>query len=234
MYSRILLKLSGESLAGGKGQGIESESLAHFAQEVKSAVDSGVGVGIVLGGGNIFRGLPATAAGFDRVQGDYMGMLATLINAMALQGALRDLGLKAEILSGIPVDRLCRPMSRLLAEEILDSGAVLIIAGGTGNPYFTTDTAAALRALEIRADVLVKGTRVDGVYSADPEKDSSATRFAKISLQEAYELRLGVMDLTAFALCLENKLPVLVYDSTQAGNLLRALTDRTAATLVHP
>jgi len=232
MYKRILLKLSGESLAGGSGQGIDPNSLNHYAKEVESAVQMGIGVGIVMGGGNIFRGIPASANGFDRVQGDYMGMLATIINAMALQTALAEQGVKAEILSGIPIDRICRPMSRHLAEELMNEGFVLIIAGGTGNPYFTTDTAAALRALEIKADVLVKGTRVDGVYSADPEKDPNAKRYDRISLQEAYEKRLGVMDLTAFALCLDNKLPILVYDAGKAGNLGKLLKDEKTGTLV--
>jgi uridylate kinase len=218
-YSRILLKLSGEALQGEQQYGIDPGRLADYAAEVKSAVDSKVQVAIVIGGGNIFRGLQGTGDGVDRVQGDYMGMLATVINSMALQDALNKLGIKATILSGIAIDPVCEQMSRRRAIGYLESGYVVIIAGGTGNPYFTTDSASALRALEINADAILKGTRVDGIYTADPEKDPKAVKFDTLSFNEAYEKGLKIMDLTAFTLCRENNLPIVVFNMNVKGNL---------------
>jgi len=218
-YKRVLLKLSGESLAGGNKLGINADSLEAYAREIKSVVDTGIQTAIVLGGGNIFRGIQGSKTGVDRVQGDYMGMLATIINSMALQGALGQQGIPAAILSGIPVEPVCGKMSRRAATRLLETGHVVIIAGGTGNPFFTTDSSAALRAAEIQADVLLKGTRVDGVYSADPEKHPDAVRFDRLSFEEAYERNLGVMDLTAFTICRENNIPVVVFNVNETGIL---------------
>lgn len=218
-YKRILLKLSGESLAGKEQGGINQEALTHYAKEISSVVEQGIQVGIVLGGGNIFRGIQGTDKGIDRVQGDYMGMLATVINSMALQVTLEDMGIKAKVLSGIPIDPLCEKMSRKKATRLLEEGHVVIIAGGTGNPFFTTDSAAALRAVEIQAEVLLKGTRVDGVYTADPEKDPSATKFSTVSFQQALNKNLRIMDLTAFTLCMENNVPIMVFDVNVPGIL---------------
>ncbi len=218
-YKRVLLKLSGESLAGGNRLGFDAAALRNYAEEVKSLSDAGIELGIVLGGGNIFRGIQGTKKGFDRVRGDQMGMLATLINSMALQSALEDMDIKVTILSGVPVTGLCEKMDRRLALSLLESGQVLIIAGGTGNPFFTTDSAAALRALEIKADVILKGTRVDGIYTADPEKDPQAVKFDTLSFDEAIEKKLQVMDMTAFTLCKENTLPIIVFNVNEKGVL---------------
>jgi uridylate kinase len=218
-YKRILLKLSGESLASGAGHGIDAVMLDAYVNEIKSVYDEGVEVAVVLGGGNIFRGMTGSGKGFDRVQGDFMGMLATVINSLALQSALDNAGIKSVVLSGVAVDPVCERMSRRRALEYLGKGYVVIIGGGTGNPFFTTDSAAALRAVEIKADVLLKGTRVDGVYTADPEKDPTATKFAEITFDEAYKRNLRIMDLTAFTLCSENNVPIIVFDVNKAGNL---------------
>ncbi|NVO01312.1 MAG: UMP kinase [Bacteroidetes bacterium] len=231
-YKRILLKLSGEALMGEKQYGIDSERLGMYANEVKHLVDKGVQVGIVIGGGNIFRGLSGTAEGFDRVQGDYMGMLATVINSMALQSALENLNIKTQLLSGIEIDPICKAMSRKRAIENLEKGKVVIISGGTGNPFFTTDTASALRAIEIKADVILKGTRVDGIYTADPEKDKTATKYETITFDEAYEKGLNIMDLTAFTLCKENKIPIIVFNMNVVGNLKRIAEGENIGTFV--
>lgn len=218
-YRRILLKLSGESLAGDNRYGIHAASLDSYAEEIKSLTENGTQVAIVMGGGNIFRGLQGTSKGFDRVRGDQMGMLATIINSMALQSALEGLGIKATVLSAIPIDTMCEKMSRKRAIGLLEDSHVVIIAGGTGNPFFTTDSAAALRALEIKADVLLKGTRVDGVYSADPEKDPDAVLYKELSFGEAISRDLKVMDITAFTLCKENTLPIIVFNVNEKGIL---------------
>ncbi|TVQ82433.1 MAG: UMP kinase [Bacteroidetes bacterium] len=219
LYKRILLKLSGESLSAGTGHGIDAGVLERYVSEINSVHSKGVQVGVVLGGGNIFRGVSGSQKGFDRVQGDYMGMLATVINSLALQSALENAGIKSAVLSGIAIDPLCERVSRHRAIEYLEKGYVVIISGGTGNPFFTTDSAAALRAVEIKADVLLKGTRVDGVYTADPEKDPTATKFSEITFDMAYEKNLKIMDLTAFTLCMENNIPIIVFDINKDGNL---------------
>ncbi len=224
-YKRVLLKLSGESLAGTSKLGIESASLESYAKEIQSVVEKGIQTAIVLGGGNIFRGIQGSKTGIDRVQGDYMGMLATIINSMALQSALANLGIPATVLSGIPIDTLCAKMNRRAAIQLLEEGQVVIIAGGTGNPFFTTDSSAALRAAEIKADAILKGTRVDGVYSADPEKDPGAVKYDRLSFEEAYEKNLKVMDLTAFTICRENNIPVIVFDVNEPGILYDLLVN---------
>jgi len=231
-YKRILLKLSGEALLGAQQYGIDPERLAMYAAEVKTVVENGVEVAIVIGGGNIFRGMQGTAQGMDRVQGDYMGMLATVINSLALQAEIEKQGMPAKLLSGIAIDPIAESMSRRKAIEYLNEGKVVIIAGGTGNPFFTTDTAAALRAVEIQADVIVKGTRVDGIYTADPEKVKDAVKFDTISYTEVYEKNLNIMDMTAFTLCSENKLPILVFNMNIPGNLLRVLKGEKIGTMV--
>jgi uridylate kinase len=225
LYKRILLKLSGESLAAGTGHGIDASVLEKYVSEIKSVYEKGVEVGVVLGGGNIFRGVTGSQKGFDRVQGDYMGMLATIINSLAIQSALEKAGIKSAVLSGIAVDPLCERMNRRKAIQYLENGYVVIISGGTGNPFFTTDSAAALRAVEIKADVLLKGTRVDGVYSADPEKDPTAEKFTEITFDMAYKKNLRIMDLTAFTLCMENNIPIIVFDVNRAGNLSEIIVD---------
>ena len=232
-FQRILLKLSGESLAGGTSLGIDAGALQGYAREIKALRDHGTEIAIVLGGGNIFRGLQGTEKGFDRVQGDQMGMLATIINSIALQSVLEDMGLKATVLSGIPLDTICEKMGRKRAVRLLRDGHVVIIAGGTGNPFFTTDSAAALRALEVQADVILKGTRVDGIYSADPEKDSGAVRYNTLSFDEAIEKNLKVMDITAFTLCKENTLPIIVFNVNEKGVLYDiVVTGKQRGTLV--
>jgi uridylate kinase len=231
-YKRILLKLSGESLAGNSGQGFDTDMLALYANEIKNAVDAGIQVAVVLGGGNIFRGLKGNNIGTDRVQGDYMGMLATVINSLALQSALQSINIKSKVLSGLAVDPVAERVSGPKAINSLERGEVVIIAGGTGNPFFTTDTAAALRAIEIHADVLLKGTRVDGVYTADPEKDPNATKFDTLTFIEAYDKGLNIMDMTAFTLCSENKMPVIVFDVHKAGNLQKILKGDKCGTLI--
>jgi uridylate kinase len=224
-YKRVLLKLSGESLASGSGHGIDASMVNMYVNEILSVYKEGIEVAIVLGGGNIFRGMSGSSKGFDRVQGDYMGMLATVINSLALQSALENEGVKSVVLSGLAIDPICERMSRRKAKEYLQKGYVVIISGGTGNPFFTTDSAAALRAVEINADVLLKGTRVDGIYTADPEKDPNATKFDVITFEEAYSRNLKIMDLTAFTLCSENNIPIIVFDVNKNGNLKEILID---------
>jgi len=229
---RILLKLSGEALLGDQQYGIHPERLMDYAKEVKAAVDEKIQVAIVIGGGNFFRGLQVTTGGIDRVQGDYMGMLATVINSMALQDAFSRLEIRSKVLSGLAIDPVCERMSSAKAIEYLDNGFVVIIAGGTGNPYFTTDSASALRALEIKADAILKGTRVDGVYSADPEKNPKAVKYDSLSFDEAYEKGLKIMDLTAFTLCRENHLPILVFNINVKGNLGKIIRGEKIGTIV--
>lgn len=232
-YARILLKLSGEALMGQKEFGIDSDVLEQYALEIKRAHDTGVQIAIVIGGGNIFRGVQGVQGGVvDRAQGDYMGMLATVINAMALQGALEKYGLKTRLLSAIKMEQICEPFIRRRAVRHLEKGRVVIFGAGTGNPYFTTDTAASLRAVEIEANVILKGTRVDGVYTSDPEKDPSAERFETISFTEVYKRGLNVMDLTAITLCQENNLPIIVFDMNKNGNLLELINGKPVGTLV--
>jgi len=231
-YKRILLKLSGESLMGNQQYGIDPTMLEKYAKDIKSIVEEHVQVAIVIGGGNIFRGLQGAAKGMDRVQGDYMGMLATVINSMALQAALNKLNVKTTLLSGIVIDPICTSMSRSKAIDLLEKGEVVIISGGTGNPFFTTDSASALRAIEIQADLMLKGTRVDGIYTADPEKDKNAVRYETITFDEVYKKGLNIMDLTAFTLCKENKLPVIVFDMNKEGNLKKIVHGEKIGTLV--
>jgi uridylate kinase len=231
-YKRILLKLSGEALMGNSQYGIETKKLAEYASEIKEVAAAGIQVALVIGGGNIFRGLKGTDEGYDRVQGDYMGMLATVINCLAMQSALENMDVKCQVFSGIPIDNLCKAMTRRRALDALAKGRVIIIAGGTGNPYFTTDSAAALRALEIKADVLLKGTRVDGVYTDDPEKNKNAKMFDKLTFDEAYEKRLNVMDMTAFTLCKENKLPIIVFNMNTKGNLQKIVSGAKTGTII--
>ncbi len=231
-YKRILLKLSGESLMGEQDYGISPDMLSQYAQEIKQTKEKGCEIAIVIGGGNIFRGLQGASKGMDRVQGDYMGMLATIINSMALQGELEKQGVKTELLSGLTIEPICKEQSRKRSKDAMKEGKVVIIGGGTGNPYFTTDTASALRAIEIEADVILKGTRVDGVYTADPEKDPTATKYSELSFQEALMKQLKIMDLTAFALCQENNLPIYVFDMNQKGNLLKVVMGEHIGTIV--
>jgi uridylate kinase len=231
-YKRILLKLSGEALMGDKQFGIDNNRIMQYAHEIKTVVEKKVQVAIVIGGGNIFRGLQAAEGGMDRVQGDYMGMLATVINSMALQNALEGLGVFTRLQSAIKMEAICEPFIRRKAVRHLEKGRVVIFGAGTGNPYFTTDTAASLRAIEIEADVILKGTRVDGIYSADPEKDKSATRFDKLKFTEVYDKNLKVMDMTAITLCQENKLRIIVFDMNKKGNLLKIAEGETVGTLV--
>ena len=232
-YNRILLKLSGESLMGKQSYGIAPEMLEQYAKDIKAVVEQGVEVAIVIGGGNIFRGLSGASKGMDRVQGDYMGMLATLINSMALQAELEKQGMKTEQLGGLAIEPICKEMSRRRAIEAMQEGRVVIIGGGTGNPFFTTDTASTLRAIEIKADVILKGTRVDGVYTADPEKDPTATKYETLTFADALGKKLKIMDLTAFALCEENNLPIYVFDMNQPGNLLKVVRGEAIGTLVN-
>ena len=231
-YNRILLKLSGESLMGNQSYGISPDMLAQYANDIKVVVEKNVQVSVVIGGGNIFRGLSGAAKGMDRVQGDYMGMLATLINSMALQAELEKQGIKTELLSGLAIEPICKEMSRRRAIEAMEEGKVVIIGGGSGNPFFTTDTASVLRAVEVKADVILKGTRVDGVYTADPEKDPTATKYTTLSFQEALTKKLKIMDLTAFALCEENNLPIYVFDMNKVGNLLKVVEGQSIGTEV--
>lgn len=231
-YNRILLKLSGEALEGTQGYGIDPKRLATYASEIKTIVDENVQVAIVIGGGNIFRGLQGTVKGVDRARGDYMGMLATVINSMAIQDALGKTGIRSRLLGGIAIDPICERMSSARAIEYLEQGNVVIISGGTGNPYFTTDTASALRAVEIKADAILKGTRVDGVYTADPEKDLSAVKYDVVSFDEAIEKGLKIMDLTAFTLCKENNLPIVVFNMNVPGNLKRLVKGEKVGTIV--
>ena len=232
-YNRILLKLSGESLMGKQSYGIAPEMLEQYGKDIKAVVEQGVEVAIVIGGGNIFRGLSGASKGMDRVQGDYMGMLATLINSMALQAELEKQGMKTELLGGLAIEPICKEMSRRRAIEAMQEGRVVIIGGGTGNPFFTTDTASTLRAIEIKADVILKGTRVDGVYTADPEKDPTAKKYDTLTFADALGKKLKIMDLTAFALCEENNLPIYVFDMNQPGNLLKVVRGEAIGTLVN-
>ncbi len=232
-YKRILLKLSGEALMGSQQFGIDPLRLEQYAKDVKSVQEIGIEIAIVIGGGNIFRGVEAEKIGIDRVQGDYMGMLATVINGMALQSAMEKLGMFTRLLSGINMDQVCEPFIKRRAVRHLEKGRIVIFGAGIGNPYFTTDSTAALRAIEVQADVVLKGTRVDGVYSSDPEKDPNAERYTTISFMEAYKKGLNIMDMTAFTLCQENKLPIIVFDMNKSGNLLRIMQGKPAGTLIN-
>ena len=232
-YNRILLKLSGEALMGNSQFGIDPKQLNQYALDIQNVVKSGIQVAVVIGGGNIFRGLQAEENGLERAQGDYMGMLATLINGMALQGSLEKIGLYTRLMSAIKMDEVAEPFIRRKAIRHLEKGRVVIFGAGTGNPYFTTDTAASLRAVEIEADVILKGTRVDGIYSADPEKDSSATKYENVSFNEVIAKDLRIMDQTAFTLCKENELPIIVFDMNKPDNLLKLVKGETIGTLVH-
>ena len=231
-YKRVLLKLSGESLMGKKQFGISPDILRHYAQEIKGLIDAGVEVAVVIGGGNIFRGLQAAASGIDRVQGDYMGMMATVINGLALQSALESVGVYTRLVSAIEMKAIAEPYIRRRAIRHLEKGRVVIFSAGTGSPYFTTDSAAALRANEISADVILKGTRVDGIYSADPEKDPTATKFNTLTFAKVISLGLSVMDMTAFTLCRENNLPIVVFDINDPENLKRIVAGEQVGTLV--
>ena len=233
-YKRILLKLSGESLMGEQGYGIDAQRLNDYAEQVAEIAVMGVEIGIVIGGGNIFRGLSGASKGFDRYKGDQMGMLATVINGLALASALNAMGTKARVLTAIRMEPVGEYYSKPRAMEALSAGEVVILAAGTGNPYFTTDTGSSLRGIEIEADVMLKGTRVDGVYTADPEKDPQAVKYDKISFDEVYKQGLKIMDLTATAMCKENKLPVLVFNMDRKGNLKKVLMGEGIGTLVHP
>jgi len=232
-WNRVLLKLSGESLMGGKAYGIDEVRLGEYAAQIKEIAEMGVQVGIVIGGGNIFRGLSGTSKGFDRVKGDQMGMLATVINSLALSSALNVIGIKASVLTAIRMEPVGEYYTKIRAVDLLQQGHVVIIAGGTGNPFFTTDTAAALRGIEIEADTLIKCTRVNGIYSADPEKDPSATKFDEITFDEIYNRKLKVMDLTAITLCRENSLPLIVFDMDTVGNLRKVMSGEPIGTIVH-
>jgi len=231
-YNRILLKLSGESLMGSKEFGIDHERLSQYSQEIKGLVDQGVELAIVIGGGNIFRGIQQVDGAIDRVQGDYMGMLATMINSMALQSSLEATGLQTRLLSAIKMEQIAEPFIKRRATRHLEKGRVVIFGAGTGNPYFTTDTAASLRAIEIGADVILKGTRVDGIYSADPEKDPTAEKYSKVSFADCLEKGLNVMDATAFTLCKENNLPIVVFDMDSGNNLSKVAKGDDIGTLV--
>ncbi|GAB4093179.1 uridine monophosphate kinase [Flaviaesturariibacter terrae] len=232
-YKRILLKLSGESLMGDKSFGFDTSVLSLYAQDIKSIVDLGVQVAIVIGGGNIYRGMNEAETGIERAHGDYMGMLATVINGMALQAALEKQGVYTRLQSAIKMEQIAEPYIRRRAIRHLEKGRVVIFGAGTGNPYFTTDTAGSLRAIEIKADVIMKGTRVDGIYTADPEKDPNATRYSTITYQECITQKLNVMDMTAFTLCMENTLPIVVFDMNRADNLRRVVTGEKVGTLVN-
>jgi uridylate kinase len=231
-YKRVLLKLSGESLMGKKSFGIDNERLSEYAQQIKDIHDAGIEVAIVIGGGNIFRGVQAEEGGMDRTHGDYMGMLATMINSMALQAALESAGVNTRLQSAIEMKEIAEPFVRRRAVRHLEKGRVVIFGAGTGNPYFTTDSAASLRAIEINADVILKGTRVDGIYTADPEKDPTAKKFDTITFDAVYESGLKVMDMTAFTLCKENDLPIIVFDMDTPGNLNKVLAGENVGTVV--
>jgi uridylate kinase len=226
-FKRILLKLSGEALMGDKQFGIDNDRLALYAQDIKEIVDQGIQVAIVIGGGNIFRGIQAEKGGMERTQGDYMGMLATVINSMALQSALEAADIDTRLQTAIEMKEIADPYIKRRAVRHLEKGRVVIFGAGTGNPYFTTDTAACLRAIEVEADVILKGTRVDGIYTADPEKDSSAVKYERISFNEVYQKCLNVMDMTAYTLCNENKLPIIVFNMNAAGNLKKVVNQET-------
>ncbi|RPD95881.1 UMP kinase [Aureibaculum marinum] len=231
-YKRILLKLSGEALMGDKQFGIDSARLTQYAQDIKAAVDQGIEVAIVIGGGNIFRGLSAAGNGMDRVQGDYMGMLATVINGLALQSALEDIDIQTRLLTAIKMEQIAEPYIKRRAVRHLEKGRVVIFGAGTGNPYFTTDTAAVLRAIEIDSDVILKGTRVDGVYTSDPEKNTNAVKFENITFKDVMNKGLKVMDMTAFTLSEENELPIIIFDMNKEGNLMKLLSGENIGTKV--
>lgn len=231
-YKRILLKLSGESLMGERQYGIDNNQVLQYAHDIKAVADKGIEIAVVVGGGNIFRGLSAEKSGMERAQADYMGMLATVINCMAMQNALETIGVETRLQSAIKMEQICEPYIRRRAMGHLEAGRIVIFGAGTGNPYFTTDTAASLRAIEIKADVVLKGTRVDGIYTADPEKDPSATRYDEITFQEVYDKGLNVMDMTAITLCQENKLPIIVFDMNKPGNFMKIAEGEAIGTLV--
>jgi uridylate kinase len=231
-YQRILLKLSGEALMGDKQFGIDNSRLVQYAHEIKAVWEKGIEVAIVVGGGNIFRGVQAEQGGMERTQGDYMGMLATMINSMALQSALESAGVPTRLQSAIEMKQICEPFIKRRAVRHLEKSRVVIFGAGTGNPFFTTDTAASLRAIEIEADVVLKGTRVDGIYTADPEKDPTATKYETVTFNEVYEKGLNVMDMTAFTLCNENKLPIIIFDMNKEGNLLKLISGENIGTKV--
>jgi uridylate kinase len=232
-YKRILLKLSGEALQGpNKSTNIDPGVLEQYCEEIKAVREKGVEIAIVIGGGNIFRGGQAEQLGIDRVQGDYMGMLATVINGMALQSALERHGLYTRLMAGIKMEQVCEPFIRRRAIRHLEKGRIVIFGAGIGNPYFTTDSTASLRAIEVQAQVVLKGTRVDGVYSRDPEKFPDAERYTRLTFQEAYEKNLNIMDMTAFTLCMENNLPIIVFDMNKKGNLLKVVSGEPAGTLI--
>jgi uridylate kinase len=231
-YKRILLKLSGESLMGDKNFGLDSDVIARYAQDIREAVALGVEVALVVGGGNIYRGMNEAETGIERAQGDYMGMLATVINGMAIQSGLEKAGVFTRLLTAIKMEQVAEPYIRRRAIRHLEKGRVVIFGAGTGNPYFTTDTAGSLRAIEIEADIILKGTRVDGIYSADPEKDPTATKYNTITFSECISKNLKVMDMTAFTLCMENELPIIVFDMNKPGNLIRILKGEDVGTVV--
>lgn len=231
-YKRVLLKLSGEALMGEQQYGIDPQRLNDYAEEIAAAHNAGAQIAIVIGGGNIFRGLQGASKGMDRIQGDYMGMLATVINSMAIQSALQSKGVKAALLSGLYIDRIAESMSSSKAIKLLEEGYIVVIGGGTGNPFFTTDTGSTLRAVEVKADIILKGTRVDGIYTADPEKDPTAKKYDSITYDEAYQKNLKVMDLTAFTMCKENNMPMLVFDMNTKGNLTKVLNGEKIGTIV--
>lgn len=231
-YKRVLLKLSGEALMGNQQYGIDPQRLDDYAEEIAASVKAGAQIAIVIGGGNIFRGLQGASKGMNRIQGDYMGMLATVINSMAIQSTLQAKGVKAALLSGLYIDRIADSMSSAKAIKLLEEGYVVVIGGGTGNPFFTTDTGSALRAAEIKAEIILKGTRVDGIYTADPEKDPTAKKYESITYDEAYQKNLKVMDLTAFTMCKENNIPMLVFDMNTKGNLTKVLNGEKIGTIV--
>jgi uridylate kinase len=231
-YKRILLKLSGESLVGESNFGLDPSVLSHYANEIKKLVDIGVEVAVVIGGGNIYRGMNEAETGIERAQGDYMGMLATVINGMAIQSSLEKVGVFTRLMSAIKMEQVAEPYIRRRAIRHLEKGRVVIFGAGTGNPYFTTDTAGSLRSIEIKAEVILKGTRVDGIYSADPEKDPTATKYSVISFQECISKNLKVMDMTAFTLCMENNLPIIVFDMNKPNNLLQVVCGSKVGTLV--
>ena len=231
-FKRVLLKLSGESLMGDKNFGLDSQVISRYAKDIKSIIELGVQVAIVIGGGNIYRGMNEAETGIERAQGDYMGMLATVINGMALQSGLEKEGVYTRLQSAIKMEQIAEPYIRRRAIRHLEKGRVVIFGAGTGNPYFTTDTAGSLRAIEIQADVILKGTRVDGIYSADPEKDPTATKFSTISFAECINKNLKVMDMTAFTLCMENELPIIVFDMNATGNLLKVVSGEKVGTVV--
>ena len=231
-YKRILLKLSGEALMGDRQYGIDPQRLAEYAAEIKQIHDKGVEIAIVIGGGNIFRGVAGASNGMDRVQGDYMGMLATVINGMALQGALEEAGMQTRLQTALKIEAIAEPYIKRRATRHLEKGRIVIFGAGTGNPYFTTDTAAVLRGIEVGADVILKGTRVDGIYTADPEKNPSAVKYDNLTFDEAYNKGLNVMDMTAFTLCKENDIPIIVFDMNKTGNLKKVVSGEKIGTLV--